>query len=433
MKVSKIALGVAIALGGASVIAVSPAFSQRAPTRSNDQPEDEGDSRKRQGEVQITSSTGAKLNLSKEERAALGPLVTAVQASNWAAASAALPAAQAAARGSDARLAVASQQLKIGAATNNVALQTAAIDAMIASGGAPADTLPTLYKNQGALAEQAGDRVKAEAAYAKWVELAGNDPNSLVALAKAKADLKKHGESARLLARAVAARKASGQPVPESWLKVGANYAMVSKMAPETIQLSRELIVAYPTPVNWRDALLNYRQLGSLDRATNLDLLRLMRVTKSLSGERDYYELADTLSSAGLPGESKAVLDEGIASRMVDRTKVKDLLALSSGKVAEDKGSLASVETKAKAAATGEMALKTADAHYGYGNYAKAAELYRVAIQKGGVDAAVANTRLGMALAQAGQKAEAEAAFKAVTGPRADLASYWLIWLNQRG
>jgi hypothetical protein len=37
-----------------------------------------------------------------------------------------------------------------------------------------------------------------------------------------------------------------------------------------------------------------------------------------------------------------------------------------------------------------------------------------------------------MALALAGQKAEAETALRAVTGPRAGLANYWLLWLAQR-
>jgi hypothetical protein len=32
-----------------------------------------------------------------------------------------------------------------------------------------------------------------------------------------------------------------------------------------------------------------------------------------------------------------------------------------------------------------------------------------------------------------GNRAEAEAAFRAVSGSRADLAGYWLSWLNQRG
>ena len=84
------------------------------------------------------------------------------------------------------------------------------------------------------------------------------------------------------------------------------------------------------------------------------------------------------------------------------------------------------------AAANGQAARATADAHLGYGLYTEAAELYRAALQKGGEDANLVNLRLGMALALAGRRAEAETAFRAVTGPRAELASYWLLWLAGR-
>jgi hypothetical protein len=52
--------------------------------------------------------------------------------------------------------------------------------------------------------------------------------------------------------------------------------------------------------------------------------------------------------------------------------------------------------------------------------------------RRAGVDANLVNSRLGMALALGGRRAEAETAFKAVTGARASLASYWLLWLAQR-
>ena len=42
------------------------------------------------------------------------------------------------------------------------------------------------------------------------------------------------------------------------------------------------------------------------------------------------------------------------------------------------------------------------------------------------------NVRLGAALALAGRRPEAEAALRAVTGPRADLAGFWLAWLARR-
>jgi hypothetical protein len=45
-------------------------------------------------------------------------------------------------------------------------------------------------------------------------------------------------------------------------------------------------------------------------------------------------------------------------------------------------------------------------------------------------DVNVANLHLGMALARSGDKAGATAAFNAVTGQRADIAKYWLLYVN---
>lgn len=411
-SVSKIAFGVALALGGASVVATSPALAQK----------------KKQEE----QKAGPKL--SKEERAALVPLQTAVTAKDWAAAQAALPAAQSAAQGPDARYLTAAMQLSIGLGTNNTALQAQAIDGMIASGGAPQESLAQLYKNQGALASNARDTKKAEAAYAKWVEYSPNDADAVVLLAEAKNSANKVNEAVPLFERAIALKKTSG-PVPESWYKRALKLAYDGKQPAQAVKFTRDLLAAYPTQTNWRDALLIYRDVSQLDPVASTDTLRLMRAAKALNGERDFFELADAANDRGLPGEAKAVLDEGIAARMVDPNKAafKDLLSLVNRRVAEDRASLGGLEKAALAAPAGTKALSAGDVYYGYGDYAKAASLYKAALSKGSVDASVANTRLGMALALSGNRPEAEAAFKAVTGPRAELAQFWLLWLAQRG
>jgi hypothetical protein len=76
--------------------------------------------------------------------------------------------------------------------------------------------------------------------------------------------------------------------------------------------------------------------------------------------------------------------------------------------------------------------LHIGDRYYAMGNYAKAVELYRMAMGKPGVDAAVANLHIGMALARAGDKAGATAALNSVTGARADIAKFWLTYVNQK-
>ena len=408
-SVSRIALGVALVLGGASVVATAPAIAQnQAPQR--------------------------EFKLSKEERAAFQPVQEAVNAKNWSAAAAALPAAQAAARGADARYVVGRFQLEVGLGLNNVQMQAQGIDTLIASGGVPAADLPMLYRNQGALAHTAGQRQKAADAFAKYVELMPNDPEGLLKLAQTRADERKTAEAIQLVQRAIAVRTAAGQAADESWYKYALKLAFDAKQPAQSAELARTLVAAYPTRENWRDALLIYRDLGGLDDAAKLDLLRLMRASNALAGERDWFDLAFDLNKAGLPAEANAVLEEAGAQKMVDLSKptFRDLFRATGARLSGDRASLAGEATKANAAAAGTLALKIADAYAGYKDYAKAVPLYRAALQKGSVDPNTVNTRLGIALAQSGDRAGAEAAFRAVTGPRAELAKFWMAWLARR-
>jgi predicted Zn-dependent protease len=96
------------------------------------------------------------------------------------------------------------------------------------------------------------------------------------------------------------------------------------------------------------------------------------------------------------------------------------------------RASLPQLAAEAKAGAAARLAVRTADAYYGYGDFAQAAELYRAALTKTGADPNLINLRLGMALARAGDKAGATAALNAVTGPRAELAKFWLVYLATR-
>jgi tetratricopeptide (TPR) repeat protein len=373
-------------------------------------------------------------SLSKREREALQALVTAVQAKDYSAAASALATAQAAAQSAYARYLASSLQLRLGAETNNSGLQMTALDSMIGSGAAPAAALPNLYKNKGALAQQIGKYDEAEQAYGRWAELAPNDSEALIALAEVRNLRKKIPESAAALDRAIDVRKAAGQPVPESWYKRGFKQAFDGRLPEATLEFSQGLVAAYPTRENWRDALLAYRDLVPLDAAAKIDLWRLMHSANALAGERDYVAFAQALSEAGYAAEAKAVLDKGVAAKMVDPAKAdaKALIAATGKKAAANRAALKGLEAKAASAKTGEAALTAGDALLAAGEHSKAADQYRAALEKGSVDTALVQNRLGMALALAGQKAEAETALRAVTGPRAGLANYWLLWLAQR-
>jgi tetratricopeptide (TPR) repeat protein len=189
-------------------------------------------------------------------------------------------------------------------------------------------------------------------------------------------------------------------------------------------------VAAYPTTDNWRDALRVYRKIGNPDATGTLDALRLARVTGALQGDTDFYAFAENAENSS-PGEARAVLDEAAAAKQIDPAKplFRDAIAkLRTSKVLT-LAELPELATEARAGPAAKLAVRTGDAYYGYGDYAKAADLYRAALTKSGADANLINLHLGMALARSGDKAGATAALKAVAGPQSDLAKFWLVYL----
>ena len=216
-----------------------------------------------------------------------------------------------------------------------------------------------------------------------------------------------------------------------SWYRnaLGLAYQLHNQAAVE--QMNAALMKNYPTAQNLSNAILIYNSGTELPKDIQLDLYRLMFASGGMTQSGEYLQLATMLETSGLPGEEQTVLQRGISSGKLGGASAQQMLQRSSARITEDRASLPGVEQKARAAATGTLALSTASAYASYGDYAKAIDLYHVALQKGGVDPNVVNTRLGIALAQAGRRSEAEAAFHAVTGPRTQLASLWLTWLAQ--
>ena len=372
-------------------------------------------------------------DLSRAERTAFQPVVTAVTAADWATAQTALATAAAAARSPDAKYLVGQIRLQIGIGTNNRQLQSQAIDDMIASGGARPNELQALYENQLDFATAAGDTAKAQRAQAQLDALNPNDPGRFVRQARIRAGANDAPGAIALYQQAMQATQAAGQPIPVEWRQQIAALAYQAR-SPQTIGYMREWLVAAPTPALWHDTLAIYAELGNRDGAFKLDIYRLMRAAGAMNSERDFIQYSQAAGESRVFGEIKAVLEEGVSRNLITTNAgyARERLALVSRRVAEDRTSLPAERTAALAGSDGGAALRLGDAYFGYREYGPAIELYRAALQKGGQDANLVNTRLGAALALAGQRAEAEAAFRAVTGPRAELAQFWLLWLSTR-
>jgi tetratricopeptide (TPR) repeat protein len=425
------AVAAAIMVGGST--ALFHGGSAEAQVFDSLRDKQKGQQRQQRQRCQLEAVEGQRsYSLSADECAAVAPVLQAIAAGDWAAARAAVPAAQAAARGSDARYVVAQALLRIGIETQDERLQAQAVDDLIASGGAQPNEMRALYENQLGLALAAGDTAKAEQAQARLDALNPNDPARFVRQAQIRIRADDSAGAIALYQQAIQAAQAAGQAVPPEWRRQIAGLAYQARL-PDTLRYMREWLEASPSPGAWHDTLAIYAEQGGTN-ALKLDAYRLMRAAGALTSERDFVQYAEAANEARAFGEVVAVLEEGFSRNAITTNAeyARGRLAQAGGRVANDRASLPDERRAALAGRDGQLLIRLADAYFGYGQYAEAAELYRAALDRG-VDANVANTRLGAALALAGQRAQAEAAFGAVSGPREELAELWLLWLSRRG
>jgi len=412
----------AVLLAGAA-IAASPAVAQTnyggqaAPQQSAAGPPASGQQQQPANAIQP--------KVSREAVKPLKELQAAVQANNGADVQAKVAAANAVAKSADDKYMIGALEYKYATAAKDDTMRSAALEQMIASGfkGAP---MAELYGDLGSTYSRLKQTQRALDAYQHALQLDPNNVDATAAMAEAKVDAGQPAEGLALIQKGIALQSAGGQKAPETWYRRALQIAWKAKL-PQALQISREWIGAYPTVDTWTNALAVYQNLQSLDDAQTLDLLRLKRATKSLA-PADYFTYGDLAVRQGYSGEAKALLDEGFAANTIKRNdpSFSQLYSLASQKSQGDKASL---PMTASASASATQLTGTGDAWFGYGDYSKAADFYRASLAKGG-DSDRNNLHLGMALARQGDKAGAAAALAKVTGARAELAKFWLVYAN---
>lgn len=420
---SAFALGLMIATAGAVLVAPAPALAAK-----KDEPSLKPSPAFLKVYVEID-----KLNKAKDFDGAKAKLAEADQA----------------ATSPDDNYLAGSLALNVGIGLKDEVLQRSGLEKMLASGKSSAADMPKFQFFAGQFAMKAKDYDKAIEYFksASAANYGGSGPEVLLAetfFTKSYdnvtgGQLTPAGKALALeglphLKRAIDIETAAGQPVPGSWYSRGFRMAALSG-APDLPQWTAQALKQDPNPENWRIALRSYQDAHrEMTRDENLDVLRLMSTTGALKDAYSVGEYVDSAMKGGLFGEAKSAIDAGRASGAIKPTQLNDQYQVTTAGIPKDKASLPSAATDAAKAANGRLASVTANAYLGYGDYAKAAELYRLAMQKGGVDADELNTRLGIALTKSGDIAGAKAAFAKVTKPgnRKTIADFWTLWLSSK-
>lgn len=278
-----------------------------------------------------------------------------------------------------------------------------------------------------------GNYTKAIDRFTKAQAAGSTEPSLPSFIADCYFKLKRVPEGLAIVDKSYLDDQAAKRVTPQDELARAAQAALDAKLPKDEIIWLSRLVSNYPTPTNWHDLLAIYRDAHPLSPQGILDLYRLMKVTNSFKSPAEVEEYAITaLDKRGLPGEAKAAMDDAMAAGIITKlsTSMTEIKNVSTAKAGPDHASLAGSEKQAATAANGRVAKGTADAYFGYKEYTKAIELYKLAQTKGGVEPRLVSMGLGESYALSGDKADAIPALTSVTGESADLANFWVLWLN---
>lgn len=420
--VTPLALTLALALTGGAISA--PAFAAKKEEKK----------------------AGPKLNLSPDVVKSLQAAQKAAEAQDFAGAKAALADADSKAKSNDDKYQIGAIKLNTSIASKDSALQTEALNQMLDSGlTSPEQTgqFNAIAADQALQAKNYDVAIqRGEAAVAAGYKPEAVNPTIAQAYFAKAGTTNTSAEPARgltvkglaALKAAADSMKAAGQQPPAQWYQIGVGRAEAAKL-PDVTDWAKWAYQAEPSGQNLRTLVRLFQRANpTISNRENLDVLRLLNVSDGLVIAADFTEYAEMASKTGIYGEVKSVIDKGRSKGVLNASQGADLYQPAVAKIASDKSTLGSAEADAQKAANGKIAAATADAYLGYGDYAKAASMFELAKQKGGVDADEVNTRLGIAKAMGGDMAGAKTAFSAVQGgSRKQIAGLWLAYLGTKG
>ncbi len=343
-------------------------------------------------------------------------------------AKAALPGVLAQVKTGDDKLAAGGLVFNVGQSTDDLALQRQGFDLMLESGKLSQENLGTYLVNAGSLAQQAGDMPAARQRFLE-AHAAGYTKDDLPAIiARTYFDEDRYSDGINYLRGLIDEQIASGQTPSSTWIDVAFGAAYNNDMGREAIDLAILAVKYEPSDKNWRNAIAVQRNLIDMKADVQLDLMRLAHRTGTMSDGRDYADYIEAANPVRLPAEVKLILDEAVATNMLEASDpfVLDAREQVNANLAADRAELPNHRRDATASsASAVIATAAGNVFLGHGEAATAEEMYAIAAAKPGANLNLINTRMGIAQLDQRKFAEARDTFAKVGGSFSAVADLW--------
>jgi hypothetical protein len=271
--------------------------------------------------------------------------------------------------------------------------------------------------------------------YAERVRAGGDtSEDTAVLIAQSYYLLGKYREAMAGMEAIVARAEQAGHKPSEKGLNVIWSCAIKLKDDAASSKAIEKLILHYPKPDYWQNAMATILQNRTFDDRIQLMTYRLMNQVGILKRGADYRDMAQIALDQGNPGEAQAAMEQAFAKNLYTEPREKEsnqrLLDTAKKKAADDRASLARNEKEAAAAATGDAYVQVGGAYLGYGQPDKALAAINAGIAKGKLKYPdEAYMLLGIAHERSKNSSEAIKAFnKATSDPKyARLAKLWAL------
>lgn len=319
-------------------------------------------------------------------------------------------------------------------------LALASLEAALESPAFPAADRLTVMETTVKLARELDDYPRALRWLGRYLRDGGNDPALRMLYPQLLRATGDHAGAIREVKAIIAADEAAGRPTPDNLLRtMGASAQAIGDQASYRMALEG-LVVSTGRPDYWADLISRVSaRPGFAEDRLRLDVYRLMQqVGVDLAGD-EYVDLAERAQQAGQPNEALTALDtasaKGLLAKARNQAGLQKLRDQVGKAAAQDRSSFDDSEKSARAAKDGNPLVSLGLAVLSAGDADRAVTLMQQGIAKGGLrHPGQAQLWLGMALARAHRRDEAQRAFAAVTGAdgAADLARLWSLYLKEK-
>jgi len=333
---------------------------------------------------------------------------------------------------------IAQMRAAVAQSSGNVKDSIEADDALIASSRTSGAEKQKLLMAEAGLSYTAKDYPSAIKALERYFKAGGNDPQMHTLLIQAYYLQKDFPNAAKAQARQIAMEEKAGQKPTENQLNM---LAAVQKQANDMNGFNAtmvKLVQDYPKPDYWAQLIHGLRTDTNIPDRLQYDIDRIRLAVGLLSSTSDILEMAETAVQQGLPVQGQKVMARGYATGALGKdagaAREAKLKAFIDQQVANRKASLGADEKAAQAAPTGEQLLVTGYNYVDFGQADHGLSLMQAGLTKDHLASDDdAKLHIGLALMDAGRKADAIKMLKTVGGNdgAAELAQLWILQINK--